>query len=89
MFISCDVVFEEGQPRCTSVDVREELLLFDMSIVPSTDNGNKQVLATKVLATVNLVPVHQDPDQHVIPVEPRQSTCLPQLTNTSLQSLEY
>ena len=89
VFVSCDVVFEEGQPCHTSADVREEPLLFDMNIVPSADNGKKQVPATKVLATVNLAPVHQDPDQHVIPVEPCQSTCLPQLTNASLQSLEY
>ena len=90
-----DVVFEEGQPRRTSADVREEPLLFDMNIVPSADNGNKQVLATKVLATanlapiVNLAPVHQDPDQQVIPVELCQSTRLPQLMNTRLLSLEY
>jgi hypothetical protein len=86
VFVSRDVIFDEGKPSRTSADVEEEtemLLNFDMNIVPSTDGGPEQT-------TVN----HGDiPDQnanHVdTPIEPRRSTRVPQPTNASIQSMEY
>ena len=82
VFVSHDVVFEEGWPHHTLADIWEETSLtfntFEMDIVLPADNGhNKQVL-------------NQDQtDQHDIPIEPCWSTCVPQLTKVSLQSMEY
>jgi hypothetical protein len=74
VFVSRDVIFDEGKPSCTSADVGEEtetLLNFDMNIVPSADGRPEQT-------TVD----HGDiPDQnadHVDTlVEPRRSTRVP------------
>jgi hypothetical protein len=35
IFVSRDLVFEEGQPRCTSASVGEQISLFDTNIVPN------------------------------------------------------
>ena len=76
VFVLQDVVFEEGQPHCTSADVGEETLFtFEANIVPSDDKvpsadngGNEQVPDRPSITdrpTINL------PDnQYNTPVEP-------------------
>ena len=77
MFISCDVVFEEGHPRRTSADVGEKdipsadngtLLTFDSTIVPSIGNRNEQDLNRRTVDHRNNPEqrtVNQVPDQQV------------------------
>ena len=87
VFVSRDVVFEEGQPRRTSADVGEEMTLtfemntFDTNKVPSADNGHQQLPDQPT--------VDQIDNQRDIPAEPRRSNRIIQPTKTGLQSMEY
>jgi hypothetical protein len=86
VFVSQDVIFDKGKPSCTSADVGEEtetLLNFDMNIVSSADGGPEQTTVDQ-----GHIP-DQNADYVDTPVEPHQSTCVPQLTNASIQSMEY
>jgi hypothetical protein len=104
-FISCDLVFEEGQPRHTLASVGEKITLFDNyadntpltnSIRPDHDTKPDRVdhLDNHIDHLDNLHQVHHDVDQctpnkSITIVEQFQSTRVPQLLNTGLQSLEY
>ena len=81
VFVSCDVVFEEGQPRRTSVSVGEKqipLSLLDATtdIVPTPPADVGQVPAINNVPAIN-IPDHTSIDhadhQHDIPIEPRRS----------------
>ena len=98
VFVSRDVVFEEGQPRRTSMSVGEQLQipLFDAD---PTGNNIQPIPAINDDHRTPAVPVDKhnaDVDQIVhqqitptIPVEQRRSTRLPQPSRAGLQSTEY
>jgi hypothetical protein len=101
VFVSRDVVFEEGLPRRTSASVGEHTIpMFDTII------GNETL--TKDDSTIDPTtnnehhdPDHQDPADHPtiadqgnqnianIPTEPRKSTRMPQPSQARLESTEY
>ena len=103
VFVSRDVIFEEGQPHRTSPSVGENVPLFDTTLSDETLDGSKttDLTSTSVNKPSLSVPVdpvdhadHANPvDQNKIPTtettEPRRSTRVPQPSNASLQSKEY
>ena len=89
VFILQDVVFEEGQPCCTSMSAREhQLPLFDMNIIPPTDihvpaindlltldNSTTDLRLDQTNnSTTNQPLCNQTNHQTNIPIEPHQST---------------
>ena len=100
VFVSWDVVFEEGQPHCTSPSVGENIPLFNTILdTPLGDTSDLSHHTDRVSS--DQVNHHDDPDQqeHVGDhansppagggVEPRRSTHIPQPSNATLQSREY
>ena len=97
VFISRDVVFEEGQPRRTSASVGEKTIPVFDTLTPLADNGpvtadppHDDNGLTNALDQSN---VDQPPADHPhvpdIPVEPRRSTRTSQPSQAILQSIEY
>ena len=98
VFVSRDVVFEEGQPRRTSASVGEQTPLFDIvnddvsltNDVPLTDHDNSTRTdvdqSHQQGTTVNTRQSHPTPD---IPVAPRRSTRASKPSEAKLQSMEY
>ena len=88
VYVSHDIIFEEGHPRHTLASVGEQIPLFDtMADTPLTNN---------TLDTSTTDPVPTDPaitnDQPNIPaitVEPCRSTRAPIPSNAGAQSKEY
>ena len=103
VFVSRDVVFEEGRPHRTSSSVGEQIALFDTNIVPSdgststpADIGPDPAINDHLHHDINTENPHHDintenPVDHapVIPVEPRRSTRASQPSQAGLQSTEY
>ena len=82
VFVSRDVVFEEGQPCCTSAKVGEEIetLNFDTNIDSSADNGHNVQATHQIEHISEQTKVHDQTDQITvretdhhcdIPTEPR------------------
>ena len=99
VFVSRDVVFEEGWPRCTSMSVGEQLQipLFDADItgnnvqpIPAIIDDHHRTPVVPVDQTNAGVDqnAHQQPIP-AIPVEQRRSTRMPQPSQAGLQSTEY
>lgn len=89
VFVSRDVIFEEGQPHRTLASVGEQPL-FDVS----TDNPVPTPLANVEPAPAINVPDSVDPtidqsDRRNIPVEPRRSARAPKPSQAGIQSAEY
>ena len=101
VFVSRDVIFEEGQPRRTSASVGEQIPLFDTNDIPLTDHDKVQ--DNNIRTDIGQVthPSHQQgttvtthqshqrttPD---IPVEPpRRSTRASKPSEAKIQSMEY
>jgi len=101
VFVSCDVIFEEGNPHHTLPSVGEKNLpLFDTMtnednpLDDDVDQDNKHPNTSEHL---NNHDRHVDnPAEPIIPmepiqqtIEPRHSSCIPQPSNNSLNSWEY
>ena len=94
VFVSRDIIFEEGKPRRTLASAGEQMPLFDIiddevpSSLTNTDHDNP-------IAPANPVDIVADVDQIVdqgtaiIPDEPRRSTRAPKPSDAKLQSMEY
>jgi hypothetical protein len=79
VFVSCDVIFEEGQPHCTSPSVRENLPLFDTSTSsnPLDDNVGRDNKHPNTSEHLNNPDHHvqvDNPAEPIIPMEPIQQT---------------
>jgi hypothetical protein len=102
VFVSCDVIFDEGQPRRTASvgEKQTQIQLFDADIVQTPPaNVGSSAITDDHHGSVNH-PVDQttgaDVDQidhhrviPVVPVEPRRSVRAPQPSHAGLQSGEY
>ena len=96
VFISRDIVFEEGQPHRTSTSVGEQIPLFDANtdVVPTPLANVEPIPAT--VPAIN-IPDQQTLDPVVDPTvdqidntpEPRRSTRVPQPSQAGLHSAEY
>ena len=98
VFVSRDVVFEEGHPHCTSAAVGEEtqipffdiLLDMNMTTPPADDAGSAPATNVPDLHHVSdQADVDQMIDKHIISAEPHCSNRTPQPSQAGLQSLEY
>ena len=78
VFVSRDVIFEEGKPHGTTAGVGEQIPLFDTNMVqvppapadkPTTDDIS--TITNDPVDPVNPVDQHDNSDISVIPVEPR------------------
>lgn len=86
VFVSRDVIFEEGKPSRTSVSVGEQQIpLFNANIVPDVGTPLADTEPNPAINDGHHVPVNVDqvPNQTdrnipMIPVEPRRSTRAPQ-----------
>ena len=90
VFVSRDLVFEEGHPRRTSANVGEKTVqLFETNLATPAEpivSINNQVPDHHLLDQTN---VDQADNQRDIPGEPRRSLRTPQPSKTILQSMEY
>jgi hypothetical protein len=98
VFVSRDLIFEEGQPRRTSAGVGEQIPLFDTNTGPTPPANVAQ-------PSINDHHVPTSDDQHqpagtvdqinhqrdipVTPAEPRRSVRVPHPSHAGLQSTEY
>jgi len=103
VFVSRDVVFEEGQPHRTSPSVGENNLpLFDMLMMEDdgnpldgdVDQDNKHANTSEHLNNHDQrVDISTEPIIPTEPIhqatEPRRSLCIPQPSNSGLNSREY
>jgi hypothetical protein len=92
VFISHDVVFEEGQPRCTSTGVGEQIPLFNMNIVQSSPADTTVPAINDPLIldqTNNLDITNQINHQPDTSFKPRWSTRVPKPSKASLHLIEY
>ena len=97
VFVSRNVVFEEGQPRRTSASVGEQVPLFDTdNLTPPADNltPNLTPPADDQLVPVDHIPVDQTSVDHdriipAVPVEPRRSVRTSKPSQAGAQSAEY
>ena len=105
VFVSRDVIFEEGHPRRTSASVGEQIPLFDMIIddVPPADHDKAPDTADNSTrtdvdhvahqshqqGTVTTRQSHQQSTTPDIAVEPRRSTRASKPSEAKLQSIEY
>ena len=91
VFISRDVIFEEGQPRRTSASVREETEpLFEMEHVSDTNKAQSPPADNGPINNDHHVPVDLDhADQQHNNSEPRRSNRTTQVSNAILESIEY
>ena len=95
VFVSRDIVFEEGKPRRTSASVGEQIPLFDANNMVDPD-ANK-VLTPLTDPDPDAAINHNDTDvvgvdqqnPPVIPVEPRRSARAHQPSKAGLHSVEY
>jgi len=98
VFVSRDVILEEGQPHRTSPSVGENIPLFDIGETPTdktplTDNGSIDQDQNETTTPEH----HDDPTDHHVDIptepiqqtEPRRSSRVPQPSANSLQSKEY
>ena len=95
VFVSRDVVFEEGQPRRTSASVGEQTVPVFDTLTPPADNGpvtpdppHDDHGLTTALDQTDQTNIDQ-PHIPDIPAEPRRSTRTSQPSKASLQSIEY
>jgi transposase InsO family protein len=93
VFVSRDVIFEEGQPRRTSASVREETVpLFETGPAPDA-NGVQNPPADNGPITDNVLDqtMHDHVDQidHQHTPDLRRSSRTTQLSKANLQSVEY
>jgi transposase InsO family protein len=98
VFVSRDVIFEEGSPHRTSASVGEQIPLFDVNM-PSNDTppADKPTASDDLPTPESAIrSITNDPVDHrdrrdisVIPVEPRRSFRAPQPSQAGLQSTEY
>ena len=94
VFVSRDVVFEEGQPRRTSASVGEQPL-FDINtdIVPNTVptplTNVEPASVINVPDQITVDPTANQIDRLHIPVEPRRSARTSQPSQAGIQSTEY
>ena len=79
VFVSCDVIFEEGKPHRTTANVGEQIPLFDMNMVPNPladepPSDNRAHTDTHSTPESAITDVPKDPvdqrDIPVIPIEP-------------------
>ena len=105
VFVSRDVIFEEGRPRRTLASVGEQMTLFDADTVTPPANADQTPLANadhpvNAIGDNHPVPVDHVTDQTVdqnihqqiipaIPVEPRRSMRTTKPSQAGLQSAEY
>ena len=105
VFVSRDVIFEEGHPHRTSPSVGENIPLFDTMIDKGFDddktldenkktNDNNLPIFGQENPDADHVGHHANPvDHQIIPTteqrEPRRSTRIPQPSKASIQSKEY
>ena len=96
VFISHDVVFEEGRPCCTSTSVREhQVPLFDMNIIPPANIHvppiNDLLTLENSTTDLRLDQTNNSTTNHQtnIPIKPCQSTRALQPSKASIQSTEY
>ena len=92
VFVSRDVVFEEGQPRRTSASVGEQMPLFDTvnNDVPLTDHDKAPTTDNNSIPRVDVDhPINQPQGTPIIPVESRRSTRVSKPSEAKLQSMEY
>jgi hypothetical protein len=94
VFVSRDVVFEEGHPRRTSASVGEKTSLFNADVsddVTSLTNAEPtQHLDNKTATDADRAPdLIANQGTPVITEEPRRSICMPQPSKAGLQSTEY
>jgi transposase InsO family protein len=99
IYVSRDVVFEEGVPNRTSANVGEQITLFDTLLNDTSTDSNNSLQHTEnrdpVPDILDRDPGNQtqDPDSRPniasIPDEPRRSTRVSQPSQAALQSAEY
>ena len=101
VFVSCDVIFEEGLSHRTLASVGEQHLpLFDVAHdITLTNHDNEPPITTPSITPSitdhNDAEVDQNPIDHVdqvplvIPVEPRRSTRVPKPSEAGSNSMEY
>jgi len=89
VFVSRDVIFEEGHPRRTSASVGEQITLFDTVDTPLTNHDEDSLTDSTI--DNNRIDVDQVVDQgtSIIPVEPRRSARAPKPSEARIQSMEY
>ena len=94
VFVSRDVIFEEGSSHRTSASVGEQTIpLFDAANPPLTNHDNEPI--TPSITDHNNAEVDQNPVDHVdqvppvIPVEPRRSTRVSKPSEAASHSMEY
>ena len=95
VFVSRDIVFEEGHPSRTSASVGEQTIPVFDTLTPPADNGpvttdppHDDNGLTTALDQTNVDQPHI-PDIPTISIEPRRSTRTFQPSKASLQSIEY
>jgi len=99
VFVSRDVIFEEGHPHRTSPNVGETIHLFD-TLDALDDNettgdhsaGNHSPSTGGTSSDVNhpaLLPAAQLPLPTPVPLEPRRSSRVPQPSSAILESRDY
>jgi len=88
VFVSRDIIFEEGQPDRTSASVGENIPVFDADIIPPADTGTDPIINVDN-AQDNVS--HQNPVDHdqSIPVVQRRPTRTIQPSQAILKSMEY
>ena len=101
VFVSRDVIFEEGSPHRTTAGVGEQIPLFDANMVPNdnppadnptTDNPQVDNPTTDNPHTPESAITNDHVDQRdnsVIPIETRRSARVPQPSQAGIQSNEY
>ena len=89
VFISHDVVFEEGQPHHTLASVGEQIPIFETDIVQPPADTNVPPPAINDQPTFNQLTNQPILNHPTIPVEPRQSAQVPQPSKAGLDSAEY
>jgi hypothetical protein len=93
VYVSRDVVFEEGTPHRTSASVGEQVLLFDAETTLAKHDSEPEPEPDRE------IPANHDrdqnildqgtPDQPIIPIEPRRSTRAPVPSTAGSKSAEY
>lgn len=90
VFVSRDIIFEEGQPRRTSANVGENIPLFDTVPTPPANlPANDRVPVDQTTVDPDQPQADHQRDNPGIPVEPRRSSRTPHPSQAGVQSTEY
>ena len=90
VFISRDIVFEEGHPHRTSASVGEQPLFdADTDTVPTPLANVKPTSAITIPDQITVDPTANQINRQNFPVEPRRSARTSQPSQAGIQSMEY